>query len=341
MRIITGDETGVLKDAWLEANEATLLGNILNQDRTRGVAAMCWGLSHCSSTKRRMLCARKSGVVETWECRRSADGGKSGPWSIVTLARDLPSAPVSIVSLPSVAAHVTFCCAGEICLTNTTGGVAGNLAQWRAPSSLNLKAEITSSALLTSSSLSAPSAVAHNDEVSSFTKRRKMATEEQKIEKGRCGSSGSNSGLSANVVKGRNWREAPAQVAAIASTRTSCGCVDASGAVAGVGGMEHDAAIVDVETGKVRWQARNVQHGEQQINRNSLECNVHLRYVVCFHCRRLFANSTRTDCHAKPVWRTRPCSESSALQHNLRTVELARFRQLTIKTTWNFACPSG
>ena len=292
MRLVTGDETGILKDAWLEANTAMVLGESLVQDRTEEATAMCWWpMDSNPPTMRRILCARKSGVVETWECRRAESGGGSGPWHLVCSTRGLPSAPVAIAPLAHASAHVTFCCGGEICVSDAAGSATTTKAQWQAPSTLKSNEQYRTGAPSSSSfsaSFKGSGCVKQLSGASKEAERRsdngtiddednakntssgdgRHVGRSAKVERGR------PVGLTAAVLRARNWREAPAQTAAIAARRTSCGVVEGGGSaaadaatarVAAVGGLEHDAAMVDLETGQVRWQARNVKHDRLEL----------------------------------------------------------------------------
>lgn len=136
MRLLTGDETGLLKDVWLENNSARVLGDTVLQDRSTGVTALAWSTQGGTAASR-FLVARQAGVVETWErasgsgvaAMGSAESGRG--WATVCVARGLPSAPVAIADLPQSHAHVTFCRGGEICITDAGGAEAGGRARWQ------------------------------------------------------------------------------------------------------------------------------------------------------------------------------------------------------------------
>lgn len=65
-----------------------------------------------------------------------------------------------------------------------------------------------------------------------------------------------------DVMRSRNWRESGR---AVADNCILAGAVGPGGDVCAAGGMEHDACLVDLETGAVAWQARNVRHDRLQL----------------------------------------------------------------------------
>lgn len=65
MRLITGDETGLIKTTALEAQRIVVAGS---QSRSRAIRALCWARGHAA-----YAAARQDGVVTVWE-----DGEKVG-----------------------------------------------------------------------------------------------------------------------------------------------------------------------------------------------------------------------------------------------------------------------
>lgn len=59
MRIITGDETGLLKSTALEAQRIVVAGA---QSRSRAIRALCWARGHTT-----YAAARQDGVVTLWK----------------------------------------------------------------------------------------------------------------------------------------------------------------------------------------------------------------------------------------------------------------------------------
>ena len=59
MRVITGDETGLLKSTGLEAQRIVVAGT---QSRARAIRALCWAQDHTV-----YAAARQDGVVTLWE----------------------------------------------------------------------------------------------------------------------------------------------------------------------------------------------------------------------------------------------------------------------------------
>ncbi len=137
----------------------------------------------------------------------------TGSWDTLTVARGLPSSPVAVFDLPSSGAHVSFCCGGEICITDTTSTTAGGRAKWTNKPSLK-------------------------------------------------NASGKEETVSQEIMRSRNWRDSGRNVS---ENHISCGAVAAG--LAATGGMEHDACLIDLETGTIRWQARNVKNDNLQLRR--------------------------------------------------------------------------
>ena len=129
MRLITADETGLIKCVELEKNVVSILGQqpggaLPSQDRSQGVTSMCW--ADPGAGESRFYAARASGVVETWEWSEAGRG-----FSQAAVVEGLPSRPVAIMPLPSAQAHVVCCEGGEICVSDAQdGGDAGNKGRW-------------------------------------------------------------------------------------------------------------------------------------------------------------------------------------------------------------------
>ena len=120
MRLITGDETGLIKCVELEKNVVSVLGQrpggpLPPQDRAEGVTSMCW--ADPSSQQSKFFAARASGVVETWEWSEAGRG-----FSQAAVVDGLPSRPVAVMPLPSAQAHVVCCEGGEICVSDAQDG---------------------------------------------------------------------------------------------------------------------------------------------------------------------------------------------------------------------------
>ena len=225
MRIITGDETGLLKDVWLEDNTAGVLGGTLLQERSEGVTSMSWA-PPSSSGASRMVCSRVSGVVETWESDRAPGSGAAG-WRVVASARGLPSAPVAVCALPQLdGGHVAFCRGGDVCVTGPGSASAGDRGRFASVPTLKRAAKTR----------------AEGGDAA--------AGQQQADEVGE------------DVMRSRNWR---ATGRLLSEHKVSCGAVDAAGRVALAGGMEHDACLLDLATGAVTWQAKNVAQDHLQL----------------------------------------------------------------------------
>ena len=93
MRLITGDETGLMKCVELEKNAVSVLGQrpggpLPSQDRAQGITSMCW--ANPTSQQSKFFAARASGVVETWEWSEAGRG-----FSQAAVVEGLPSRPVA------------------------------------------------------------------------------------------------------------------------------------------------------------------------------------------------------------------------------------------------------
>lgn len=70
MRLITGDETGLIKTTALEAQRIVVAGS---QSRSRAIRALCWARGHAA-----YAAARQDGVVTVWEDGEKVRDGVGG-----------------------------------------------------------------------------------------------------------------------------------------------------------------------------------------------------------------------------------------------------------------------
>ena len=275
MRLLTGDETGVLKDVWIERNSARVFGDVLLQDRAQSVTALSWaGVTPTAvDAQRRLLVGRASGVVETWECQRASrtssskngldlsTDGANNEWTIVGSARGLPSAPVAVAGLPNSNAHVAFCRGGDICVTANGSAEAGSKARWTSVPTLKA---VTKGKVQTSE---VPEAAAAASTTNNGTKAKKSKKGSERAaadatDNAAAAEEEPSADLTEDIMKSRNWKQTGRK---LSEHKVSCGTVDSAGLVALCGGMEHDACLLDLETGHLKWQAKNVHHDYLQL----------------------------------------------------------------------------
>lgn len=114
MRIITADETGLVKVVRLESGEC-LAVSTGEQARANAVRGICYDHATASSTRRPQAfgsfasihVARSAGAVETWGVSQSEREGNNGSACNLTLrgaAVDCPAAPVALACLPPTSA---------------------------------------------------------------------------------------------------------------------------------------------------------------------------------------------------------------------------------------------
>lgn len=114
MRIITADETGLVKVVRLESGEC-LAVSTREQARANAVRGICYDHATASATRRPQAfgsfasvhVARSVGAVETWDVSQSEREGNT--WSACSLslrgtAMDCPAAPVALACLPPTSA---------------------------------------------------------------------------------------------------------------------------------------------------------------------------------------------------------------------------------------------
>ncbi len=109
MRIITADETGLIKVVRLESGECLAVSHG-EQARAHAVRKICHdhaaieNHSQASGVFARIHVARSAGAVETWDASQSERQGNNGSACSLSLcgaAVDCPAAPVALASLPA------------------------------------------------------------------------------------------------------------------------------------------------------------------------------------------------------------------------------------------------
>eukprot|EP00752_Nemacystus_decipiens_P004158 g3804.t1 len=112
MRIITADETGLVKVVRLESGEC-LAVSTGEQARANAVRRICYDHATARSTRpsagsfASIHVARSAGVVETWDISQSEREGNNGSTCNLSLRRaavDCPAAPVALACLPPTSA---------------------------------------------------------------------------------------------------------------------------------------------------------------------------------------------------------------------------------------------
>ncbi|CAH0518641.1 unnamed protein product [Peronospora belbahrii] len=76
MRVLVGDETGLLKSIELEKNEQHILSSIKQpQSRSQGIQRLCWYADECQeiNSQWNVVLARMNGVVESYEASHGLD----------------------------------------------------------------------------------------------------------------------------------------------------------------------------------------------------------------------------------------------------------------------------
>lgn len=143
MRIITADETGLVKVVRLESGEC-LAVSTGEQARANAVRGICYDHATASSTRRPQAfgsfasihVARSAGAVETWGVSQSEREGNNGGACNLSLrgaAVDCPAAPVALACLPPTSASSSessrvLTCNGEGEVQISSAGQGGGLS---------------------------------------------------------------------------------------------------------------------------------------------------------------------------------------------------------------------
>jgi WD40 repeat protein len=156
MRVVTADETGLIKVIAVETREVLAVGGLEQQSRERCVKALCWG--HSSSAAADYSClhvGRDDGVVESWSLAHTASRGSKvrGTAALNTSAAAArPGFPKGLTSLAAVsglgsdataAVVAGVSAAGEVHISSSSGSDKGttfstggpvNATSWRGAS---------------------------------------------------------------------------------------------------------------------------------------------------------------------------------------------------------------
>ncbi|CAN0003940.1 unnamed protein product [Discosporangium mesarthrocarpum] len=136
MRIVTADETGLLKIIRVESGKTLAVRG--EQDRTLGIRTLSWGCGGNVPDKlvdfSRLHVARYNGSVESWEVSSSPSGNMNEETCNLELrsSLDFPSRPVSLSCLPPLGTsvdqyHLVTCGADGVVQVCKTGDVAGHV----------------------------------------------------------------------------------------------------------------------------------------------------------------------------------------------------------------------
>ncbi|RLN59459.1 hypothetical protein BBJ28_00005813 [Nothophytophthora sp. Chile5] len=123
MRVLVGDETGLLKSIELEKSEQRVISSRAQpQARARGIQRMCWYADESSvaNFQRNVVVARADGVVESYEAShgKSLSAAREPDWSLTTESEGNPKC-VGLDVLAQFGSVVRCSDAGDVVVQST------------------------------------------------------------------------------------------------------------------------------------------------------------------------------------------------------------------------------
>ncbi|CAI5734732.1 unnamed protein product [Peronospora destructor] len=143
MRVLVGDETGLLKSIELEKNEQRILSSLTHpQSRSRGIQRLCWYADERleANSERNVVLARANGVVESYEAShgKSANTRKETDWSWPKQDKEKDTSSCIGLDVVQKFGSVVQCAVnGDVCVRSTLQD-AGRPAGFNVGGNLNM-----------------------------------------------------------------------------------------------------------------------------------------------------------------------------------------------------------